>query len=147
MHSFSEKEKGGRRVKGLFNNRKFVFLWMAQAASGLGSTFSTFVLSWLVYKLTGSKVAMGSVWVAFMLPNIIIQMFAGPFLDRWERKKVMIFSEWFRASAFLLPIILYPMGQLETWHLYLVSVATVMLNHSLHLPVWPMSLIFCLRIN
>ncbi|MET3696518.1 predicted MFS family arabinose efflux permease [Bacillus oleivorans] len=111
-------------MKGLFNNRKFILLWLAQAASGLGSTFSTFALSWLVYKMTGSKVAMGSVWVAFMLPNIIIQMFAGPYLDRWERKKVMIFSEWFRASAFLIPIILYPMGQLETWHLYLVSVAT-----------------------
>ncbi|WP_243299959.1 MFS transporter [Bacillus litorisediminis] len=111
-------------MKDLFNNRKFILLWLAQAASGLGSTFSTFALSWLVYKMTGSKVAMGSVWVAFMLPNIVIQMFAGPYLDRWERKKVMIFSEWFRASAFLVPIILYPMGQLETWHLYLVSVAT-----------------------
>ncbi|RDU37753.1 MFS transporter [Neobacillus piezotolerans] len=110
-------------MKGLFNNRKFVLLWLAQAASGLGGTFSTFAVSWLVYKLTGSKVAMGSVWVAFMVPNIIIQMFAGPYLDRWERKKVMIFSEWFRASAFLIPIILYPLGHLETWHLYLVSLA------------------------
>ncbi|MFT4413310.1 MFS transporter [Fredinandcohnia humi] len=111
-------------MNGLLNNRKFILLWLAQAASGLGSTFATFALSWLVFKMTGSKVAMGSVWVAFMLPNIIIQMFAGPYLDRWERKKVMIFSEWFRASAFLIPIILYPMGELETWHLYLVSVAT-----------------------
>lgn len=111
-------------MDGLLHNRKFIFLWLAQAASGLGSTFATFALSWLVYKMTGSKVAMGSIWVAFMVPNIIIQMFAGPYLDRWERKKIMIFSEWLRAAAFLIPIILYPMGQLETWHLYIVSIAT-----------------------
>jgi MFS family permease len=110
-------------MKELFQNRKFVILWLAQAASGLGSTFAEFALSWMVYKMTGSKVAMGSIWVAFMLPNMIIQMFAGPFLDRWDRKKVMIFSEWFRASGFLIPAILYPMGLLQSWHLYLVSLA------------------------
>jgi MFS family permease len=110
-------------MKDLLKNRKFMFLWLAQAASGLGSTFAEFSLSWMVYQMTGSKVAMGSIWVAYMLPNMIIQMFAGPFLDRWDRKKVMIFSEWFRATAFLVPAILYPMGLLETWHLYVVSFA------------------------
>ncbi|WML49035.1 MFS transporter [Neobacillus sp. PS3-34] len=110
-------------MKELLKNRKFMFLWLAQGASGLGSTFATFALSWLVYKMTGSKVAMGSIWVVFMLPNMVIQMFAGLYLDRWDRKKVMVFSEWFRAAAFLVPAILMPMDLLETWHLYLVSIA------------------------
>lgn len=110
-------------MKELFLDRKFVFLWLAQAASGLGSTFATFAISWLVYDMTGSKMAMGSIWLTFMLPNIIIQMFAGPYLDRWDRKKVMIFSEWFRGAVFLIPAILLPMGVLEAWHLYVVSIA------------------------
>lgn len=110
-------------MKELFLDRKFVFLWLALAASGLGSTFATFSISWLVYDMTGSKMAMGSIWLSFMLPNIMIQMFAGPYLDRWDRKKVMIFSEWFRAAVFLIPIILLPLGLLQSWHLYLVSVA------------------------
>lgn len=110
-------------MKELFLDRKFVFLWLALAASGLGSTFATFSISWLVYDMTGSKMAMGSIWLSFMLPNIMIQMFAGPYLDRWDRKRVMIFSEWFRAAVFLIPIILLPLGLLQSWHLYLVSVA------------------------
>ncbi|MGG0718139.1 MFS transporter [Robertmurraya massiliosenegalensis] len=110
-------------MKELFLERKFVFLWLALAASSLGSTFATFSISWLVYEMTGSKMAMGSIWLSFMLPNIIIQMFAGPYLDRWDRKKVMIFSEWFRAAVFLIPIILLPLGLLQSWHLYLVSIA------------------------
>lgn len=110
-------------MKELFLDRKFVFLWLAQAASGLGSTFATFSISWLVYEMTGSKMAMGSIWLAFMLPNMIIQMFAGPYLDRWDRKKVMIFSEWFRGAVFLFPAILLPLGLLESWHLYVVTIA------------------------
>ncbi|WP_316569344.1 MFS transporter [Neobacillus sp. YIM B06451] len=110
-------------MRELFRDRKFVFLWLAQGASGLGSTFATFAVSWLVYEMTGSKIAMGSIWLTFMLPNIVIQMFAGPYLDRWDRKKVMIFSEWFRAAVFLIPAILLPLGLLEFWHLYMVSIA------------------------
>ncbi|MCJ8009357.1 MFS transporter [Lederbergia wuyishanensis] len=110
-------------MKELLLNRKFVFLWLAQAASGLGSTFATFALSWLVYEMTGSKMAMGSIWVSFMLPNILIQLFSGPYLDRWDRKKVMMFSEWSRAAAFLVLVMLISFNQLEAWHLFAVSVA------------------------
>lgn len=110
-------------MKELFKNKKFIILWLAQAASGLGSTFATFTLAWLVYEMTGSKVAMGSVWVSFMLPNIIIQLFAGPYLDRWDRKKVMIFSEWSRAAVFLILLIFLSFNLVETWHLYIVSIA------------------------
>lgn len=109
-------------MKELLKNRKFLFLWLAQAASGLGSTFAAFSISWLVYKMTGSKMAMGSIWLTFMLPNIIIQMFAGPYLDRWDRKKVMMFSEWFRAAGFLILFLLLSTKMIESWHLYVVSI-------------------------
>ena len=97
-------------------------MWLAQAASGLGHTFAAFIISWLVYELTGSKVAMGSIWLCYMLPSLIVQLWAGPFLDRWQRRKVMIFAEWQRALVYLLPSILYTQGRLEVWHLYLVAV-------------------------
>jgi MFS family permease len=106
----------------LFRNRAFIFLWLGQAASGLGGTFSTFIMSWLVYELTGSLVAMGSVWVATMVPSLITQLWSGPYLDRWNRKKVMIFSEWLRAAAFLIPTTMFTVGELQVWHLYVTAV-------------------------
>jgi MFS family permease len=106
----------------LFRNRAFIFLWLGQAASGLGGTFATFIMSWLVYELTGSLVAMGSIWVATMVPGLITQLWSGPYLDRWNRKKVMIFSEWMRAVAFLIPAIMFTIGDLQVWHLYLTAV-------------------------
>lgn len=109
-------------MKQLFRDRAFVVLWLSQAASGLGSTFGVFVLSWLVYEMTGSKLAMGSFWLSFMIPSLIVQILAGPYLDRWDRRWVMIYSEWFRAGGFLLPLILLPFGWLEVWHLYIVGI-------------------------
>jgi MFS family permease len=111
-------------VKELFQNRTFTLVWLAQAASGLGHTFAAFILSWLVYELTGSKVAMGSIWLFYMLPNLAVQLLAGPFLDRWQRRKVMIFAEWQRALVYLLPAVFFAQGRLEVWHLYLVAALT-----------------------
>lgn len=111
-------------MKILFKNRSFVVVWLSQAASGFGHTFSVFIISWLVYDLTGSKLDMGGIWVAFMLPNIIVQILIGPFLDRWNRRLAMVFSQWIRAAAFLAPAVLYPTGLIEVWHLYLVTIVS-----------------------
>jgi MFS family permease len=109
-------------MKDLFKIRPFLFLWLAQAVSGLGHTFAGFIISWLVFEMTGSKVAMGAIWIALMVPTIITQIVAGPYLDRWDRRMVMIVSEWMRAVVFLLPAILFPLGLLEVWHLYIVAI-------------------------
>ncbi|WP_026688431.1 MFS transporter [Alteribacter aurantiacus] len=85
-----------------FIKKSFVFLWMAQAGSGLGGTFAAFLMSWLVYDLTGSMLAMSSVWVAFMLPSILTNLISGPYIDKLQYKTVMIVSEWLRAGGFFI---------------------------------------------
>ncbi|MEB1807149.1 MAG: MFS transporter [Bacillaceae bacterium] len=105
----------------LFKNRAFSAVWVAQASSALGGTFATFIISWLVYELSGSKMAMGSIWITFMVPSLLTTLLAGPYLDRFDRKKIMILSEWVRAAVFLVPLILYPLGLLNVWHLYIVA--------------------------
>jgi MFS family permease len=109
-------------LRTLFGNRSFIFVWLSQGASGLGQTFSTFIISWLVYELTGSKLAMGGIWLSFMIPSIAVQLVVGPFLDRWNRRQAMIFSKWVRAAFFTVPAVLYPLGLLDVWHLYLVAI-------------------------
>jgi MFS family permease len=109
-------------LRELLTNRAFVFLWLGQGASGLGGTFVAFIMSWLVYEMTGSLVAMGSMWIAFMLPSLIVQLWSGPYLDRWDRKTVMIYSEWLRAFAFLIPAIMFSLGLLQVWHLFAAAI-------------------------
>ncbi|GAA0353079.1 MFS transporter [Bacillus horti] len=102
-------------------NRSFMFIWLGQSASALGGTFTTFLMSWLAYEFTGSMVAMGSVWVFYMVPSIIVQLISGPYLDRWDRRAVMVFSEWVRAGTFLIALILFFTGQLGLVYLYIIA--------------------------
>ncbi len=105
----------------LFRNRAFILVWLAQAASGLGGTFAVFVESWLVYDLTGSKMAMGSLFMTFMTASVITQIWSGPFLDRWDRRTVMVLSEWLRAAAYLIPAVMFVLNELQVWHLFLAT--------------------------
>lgn len=109
-------------IKTLLKLPGFIKLWLATIASGLGSTFGVFILSWLVYEISGSKLAMGTVWVFYLVPGLVVQLLGGPFIDRWNKKLIMIVSEWARAIIFLIPAILYPFGMLELWHFYILVV-------------------------
>ncbi|PRX38523.1 putative MFS family arabinose efflux permease [Planifilum fimeticola] len=113
----------------LLLKRSFFPIWIGQAVAGTGGSFATFVQSWLMYELTGSKLAMGSLWLVFMLPGILVQLVSGPYLDRWEPKRVMIAVQWSRAAIFLLPFGMLTMDALEAWHLYLTTVVTGMTEH------------------
>jgi hypothetical protein len=43
--------------------KNFLYLYADQAISSFASTFGTFIISWLVYDITGSKLAMGGLWM------------------------------------------------------------------------------------
>jgi MFS family permease len=120
---FSFRFWGSALVKELLGNRIIFFLWLGQAASALGSTFATFILSWLLYDITGSKAAMGGLWVAFMIPNLLMQLYSGPYVDRKDRRNIMLYSEWLRVAAFLFLISMTLLESLEVWHLYVTVVA------------------------
>ncbi|WP_326820543.1 MFS transporter [Streptosporangium sp. NBC_01756] len=83
----------------LWRNRNFVLLWIGSAASVMGSRVSGIALPLLVLALTGSPVQAG--WVAFagMLPDLLLYLPAGPLVDRWDWRRVMVLSELGRGLA------------------------------------------------
>lgn len=107
---------------GIWKNRSFVFVWLGNGVSELGGAFGTFCNSILIYQLTNSTMALGSMWLLYFLPSLILQLFIGPFVDRWSRKWIMIFSQWARGLIFLIPLVALLMGNLETWHIYAVQI-------------------------
>lgn len=106
----------------LFRNRSFVFIWLGQAASGLGGQFATFIMSWMAYEITESLVVLGSILAVELFTSIFIQLCTAPYLDRWDRKNVMVLSEWLRAFAFLIPTVLFAFETLHIWHLYITAI-------------------------
>ncbi|MBE5108333.1 MFS transporter [Bacillus thuringiensis] len=109
-------------MKNVLKNRSFFFMWIGSAISELGGAFGTFCNSILVYELTGSKTALSSMWLLYFIPSLILQLISGPFIDKWSRKWIMIFSQWIRASVFLLPLVMLVTGSIEVWHVYVVQI-------------------------
>lgn len=113
--------KGDPMNPSLFKNRSFVSTWIGNGISELGGAFGTFCNSILIYQLTGSTLALGSMWLLYFLPSLILQLFIGPYIDRWSRKWIMIFSQWTRGVIFLLPLAALVSGSIEVWHIYVVQ--------------------------
>ncbi|QWG28629.1 MFS transporter [Bacillus mycoides] len=109
-------------MKSVLKNRSFFFMWIGSAISELGGAFGTLCNSILVYELTGSKTALSSMWLLYFIPSLILQLISGPFIDKWSRKWIMIFSQWMRASVFLLPLVMLVTNSVEVWHVYVVQI-------------------------
>jgi len=105
----------------ILKNRSFISTWVGNGISELGGAFGTFCNSILVYQLTGSTLALGSMWLLYYVPSLIMQLFIGPYIDRWSRKWVMIISQWGRGVAFIIPLAALISGNLEVWHIYAVQ--------------------------
>jgi MFS family permease len=85
----------------LRTNRDFRLLWSGQTISVLGSRVSAFALPLLVYKVFHSPARAGLVGFAGGLPFLLLQLPAGGFVDRWDRKRTMIWCDLGRGVAVL----------------------------------------------
>ena len=89
----------------LRRNRDFLIVLIGQGVSSFGDSITNTALPILVLILTGSGFAMGVVGVLTTLPDLIIGLPAGAFADRWDRRKMMLWSDVGRAIlTALIPI-------------------------------------------
>ena len=78
-------------------NRDFRRLWIAHLISLGGDWFNSVALLGLVLQLTGSGFYASAVLAANMLPHFLVSPVAGVVVDRFDRRKVMIFADLGRA--------------------------------------------------
>ena len=91
------------------NNWKKVFaiIWTGQFFSILTSSLVNFaIILWLTFE-TKSAETLAFATIAAMLPQGILGMFSGVFIDRWSRKKIMILSDSFIAFCTLILAFLF----------------------------------------
>ena len=97
------------------NNWKKVFtiIWTGQFFSILTSSVVNFaIILWLTFE-TKSAETLAFATIAALLPQALLGIFSGVFIDRWSRKLTMIFSDSFIALCTLLLAILFYFDQVE----------------------------------
>jgi MFS family permease len=74
----------------LWRNRDYLLLWLGQAVSSLGTSFTQFAFPLLMVGLTRSIAAAGLAYSLGQLPYVLLSLPAGALVDRWPRKRVML---------------------------------------------------------
>ncbi len=90
----------------VFRNRNFSLMWTGQLVSTMGSALTSLAASIYVYRLTGSALSVGLMLMATAAPSLLVGLFAGVFVDRYDRKKIMIVADLLRAVlVFFIPFL------------------------------------------
>ena len=86
----------------LVRNVDFSLLWVGQLVSLFGDRLHQVAVAFLVFAQTGSALSVGLTFAAASAPNFLLGPIAGAFVDRWDRKRTMVFSDLARAGLVLL---------------------------------------------
>ncbi|MDJ0715616.1 MAG: MFS transporter [Prochloraceae cyanobacterium] len=101
--------------------KAFIVLWLGQLVSLVGSRITNFGLRVVVFQTTTSVTQFALISVCTILPVILLSPFAGVIVDRFDRRRVIIISDF---GAFLTTVaiaLLLLTGNLEVWHIYLTT--------------------------
>ena len=99
-------------------------LWMfllGQTVSNVGSSFTIFVLPLLVFKLTGSAFNLALVASAEYIPYLLFGLIIGAWVDRVDRRRLMILTDIAQALVISSIPLLGALGLLSVWWIYAVG--------------------------
>ena len=102
--------------------RGFTIIWLGQVVSLLGSAMTWFAFTIWAWEKTGKASALATISFFAFLPAVLLTPIAGAFVDRWNRKLVMLLSDFATALGTLTVFLIYTFGDLQLWHIYLVSI-------------------------
>lgn len=124
-------------VYDVFRNRSFSLMWSGQLISTIGSALTSLAASILVYRQTGSALSVGLMLMATALPSLAVGLVAGVFVDRYNRKAIMIAADLVRAVLALLIPVLVPFSIAWLYVMVLLSSAATQFFDPAHESVLP----------
>ena len=74
-------------------HRNFRLFFGGQSISLIGTWMTRVATAWLVYRLTGSALLLGTVSFAGQIPTFLLAPFAGVWVDRLDRRKVLVWTQ------------------------------------------------------
>ncbi len=86
---------------GVLSNRRFLSLWLAQVSSQVGGNMVLYGLTILVFGETGSSSAVSLLILTFLVPSVLFSVLAGVYVDRFDRRIILIATNVLRGAAFI----------------------------------------------
>jgi MFS family permease len=60
-------------------------------------------------------------WIIFLTPAMLVRLFGGVYIDRWNKRKTIIFVDFFEGVIFAGIALVFFAGLLEAWMVYVTS--------------------------
>jgi DHA3 family macrolide efflux protein-like MFS transporter len=97
---------------------RFFTLWTGQALSLLGSQLVQFAIIWHLTRQTNSATTLAIASMMGLLPQVILSPFIGTWVDRGNRRLILISADATVAFATLILAILFATAKVQIWHIY-----------------------------
>ena len=110
------------------NFKKYIIFWLSQSASQLGSQMTGFALILWAYAKSGSAMTVSLMSFFQYVPYILVSAAAGSFVDRHDKKKIMLISDLLAAACSAAVFVIVMADQLQVAHIYAVNLILGLAN-------------------
>ena len=101
--------------------RNYRLFFGGQIVSLAGTWITMTATSWLVYRLTGSALLLGVVGFAGQFPTFVLGPFAGIFVDRWDRHRLLVLTQTLSMAQSFALAALTLTGRISITHIVLLN--------------------------
>ena len=124
---------GLKRTFPALKYRNFRYFWFGQCISLIGTWMQITAQQWLVYTLTKSALLLGLLGVAQFGPVMCLSFFAGVLVDRYPKKRILIFTQTAQMIQALILALLIWYGHIVYWEVLVLAVL-LGLSNTLDIP-------------
>ena len=101
--------------------RTFTIIWFGQLVSLVGTAMTRFALLIWAYEQTGNATTVALLGFFSYTPYILVSPVAGLWVDRLDRRLVMLLADLAAGMMTLSLLVLYSNDSLQIWHLFLIQ--------------------------
>ena len=92
----------GARAREVLRNPRFLALFGSQILTQVGGNMVLFGLTVTVFSLTNSSTAVSILLLTFLVPAVVFGAIAGVFVDMFDRRTILVWTNFLRAGLYLL---------------------------------------------
>ncbi len=119
---FQKEGKMSKSMKEKLWTKGFALIWQGQLVSTLGDAAYSIALGFWVLQATGSTALMGTLMASSALSGILISPFAGVWIERLNRKALLIIMDIIRGISMLLIAVAAFTNHLSVWMVFVAGI-------------------------
>ena len=96
-----KKQVLGNGILLVLRIKPFLLMMLSEFFSQLAFNMQHFVLIFIIYGVTRSNTAVSGMILSFMIPAVLFSVITGVYVDRWNKKKVLLYTHLIRATLIL----------------------------------------------